>query len=570
MDSPAMIAEVTSVEVISESSGSGGFLSMTGDRGDETLVCEFAAARDRAEELKAELAQRGVIVALGDEGHYRSLFENSADAILVLDGDTVGECNQAAVDMLRCEDRQQILETHPSALSPAVQSDGRNSFEKANEMIRRAIEQGSHRFEWDHQRFTGEVFAAEVLLTPLPGAERVRIHAVIRDITQRKQLESQLRQSQKMEAMGNLAGGIAHDFNNLLMIINGNTERLLSSLGGDEEMADALRQISWAGQRAAELTAQLLASGRKQVLQPAILDLNQITIRTHDLLRRLIGENIRINTRPAAMPVMFKADPGLIEQTIINLATNARDAMPDGGNLDLEVSIHDIDGPATVDGLDLARGRYARLTVSDTGVGMEDGIRDRAFEPFFTTKPMGEGSGLGLSMVYGIVQQNGGHVIIRSERGAGTVVEIWFPTVDSPAADTVVEPELECNGDETILVVEDDEAVAAVVKTMLNDAGYTVLTSLSGLEALEVFAESGPEISLVLSDVVMPHMGGPEFARRLIERGYVTPVIFASGYTDDHMGSIDQLGFKADFLQKPFNQRTLLRAVRTAIDRQED
>lgn len=546
---------------------------MSDDRNLEALTRELAATRKRQETLKAELAQRGARPALDEDDHYRSLFEKSADAVLVLAGDTIVDCNQAMIDMLRCEDKKQILATHPSELSPPLQPDGLESLEKANQMIRTAIELGSHRFEWDHRRFDGEVFPAEVLLTPLTDAKRVIVHAVVRDITQRKQLESQFRQSQKMEAMGKLAGGIAHDFNNLLMVINGNTEQLLSTFGDETEAAEKLRQINWAGQRAADLTARLLASGRKQVLQPVVLDLNQITVRTHDLLHRLIGEDIEISTRPSTQSAMVNADPGLIEQVIINLSTNARDAMPTGGSLDLEVSVHDIDGSMIVNGLDLPPRQYARLKVTDTGVGMDNQTRERAFEPFFTTKPIGEGSGLGLSMVYGIVQQSGGHTIIRSDEAAGTVVEIWFPTVDEPETDAMVESDEGCagedtvSGDEIILVVEDDEAVAAVIESILSEEGYNVLTCLSGLEALEVFAERGTEIRLVLSDVVMPHMGGPELIKNLTGLGPVPPVVFASGYTADLLGSFDLLGFDAAFLQKPFDRRTLLGTVRANLDR---
>ena len=543
---------------------------MSEDRSDEALIREFAEARALVERLEGDLIARGLLQGPEHGDRYRTLFEDSADAILIIDGDTFIDCNQATVEMLRYDNKIQLLETHPSELSPPVQPDGRDSYEKANEMIRIALEKGSHRFEWDHKRADGEVFPVEVLLTPVQNGDRTKLHTVWRDITQRKQLESQLRQSQKMEAMGRLAGGVAHDFNNLLMIINGNAEKLLLAVGDNEELVETVRQIGWAGQRATELTVQLLASSRKQLLQPAVLDLNQVTTQAHDLLSRLIGEDIELITHPAAAPVMFKADPGLIEQVIINLATNARDAMPNGGTLNLEVAEQTIDDSLSTDGLQLTPGRYARLTVTDTGMGMVDEIKERAFDPFFTTKPVGEGSGLGLSMVYGVVQQSGGHITIRSEENAGTTIEIWFPTVDETATDAVVKIDPARGGNETILVVEDDTSVAAVIEVMLVEAGYTVMTSRSGREALEVFAEHGPEIALVLSDVVMPHMGGPEFVRKLLKKGPVPPVIFASGYTGDLLGSFDQLDFEAGFLQKPFNRSTLIRAVRSAIDRLED
>jgi len=540
---------------------------MSEDRSDEALIRELSVARALVGRLEAALVERGSMPAGEDADRYRSLFEDSADAILIIDGDTFIDCNQATVEMLRYDNKLQLLETHPSELSPPVQPDGRDSYKKANEMIRIALEKGSHRFEWDHKRADGEVFPVEVLLTPVQNGDRTKLHVVWRDITQRKQLESQLRQSQKMEAMGRLAGGIAHDFNNLLMVINGNSERLLESIDQDEELTETIRQISWAGKRAAELTSQLLASGRKQVLQPAVLDLNQVAARAHGLLRRLIGEDIELVIHAAATPVKFKADPGLIEQVIINLATNARDAMPAGGSLILEVSEQVIDDSSSIEGLQLPSGRYAQLTVAYTGTGMETEVKERAFEPFFTTKPMGEGSGLGLSMVYGVVRQSGGYVVIRSETGIGTRMMIWFPTVDEPVAEATVGRDPARGGDETILVVEDDQSVSSIVEEMLSEAGYSVLTSRNGAEALELYAERGAEVALILTDVVMPRIGGPELIRTLIEQGPIPPVIFASGYTDELLSSFDQLEFDAGFLQKPFNRITLLRQVRKYLDK---
>ncbi len=543
---------------------------MSEDQNKETLIRRLAEARSTVKELEAVLAGQSQVSAREEDDRYRSLFDSSADAILIIEGDTFVDCNQATVDMLRYEDKQQLLETHPSELSPPFQPDGRESYEKANEMIRIAFERGSHRFEWDHKRADGEVFPVEVLLTPLANSGQMKLHVVWRDITERRQLESQLRQSQKMEAMGRLAGGIAHDFNNLLMIINGNSEKLAAAVSYDEDLAETVRQIGWAGRRAADLTAQLLASSRKQVLQPAILDLNQVTARAHGLLHRVIGENIELITEPSAKPVMFKADPGLIEQVIINLATNARDAMPSGGTLSLHVSEQTIDDSQTIDGLQIPFGRYALLAVTDTGVGMETEISERAFDPFFTTKPLGKGSGLGLSMVYGIVRQSGGHVIIRSETGVGTRVMIWFPAVDGPATRIAREPAHVRGGDETILVVEDDETVALITEEMLSEAGYTVLTSRNGVEALELLEDRGAEVGLILTDVVMPLMGGPELVQRLIDRGPTPPIIFVSGYTDDLLGPFDQLDYTTGFIQKPFDRSTLLRTVRNFLDRHEN
>lgn len=539
---------------------------LTRRRNRDALVDELARARARVRKIESALAELGGHGPQPPPDRYRALFENSADAILIIDGDTFVDCNQATVDMLRYDDKQQLLETHPSELSPPCQPDGRDSYEKANEMIRIAFEQGSHRFEWMHKRADGEVFPVEVLLTPLPGPDRTRLHVVWRDITDRKELESQLRQAQKMEAMGRLAGGIAHDFNNLLTIINGNAEKALRALAPTDDLSESLKRILWAGERAAELTNRLLTSSRRNVPQSTVLDLNEVTQRAHELLHRLLGENIVIRTVTTPAPLTFKADPGLIEQAIINLANNARDAMPDGGAVTLEVAEEVVVDRASSPGVSLDPGRYARLTVSDTGVGMDEATKEQAFEPFFTTKDVGKGSGLGLSMVYGIIRQSDGQIVIDSTPGAGTRVTIWFPAVD----DAVAAPHSHSNpprgGDETILVVEDDAGVAAVIEEILLDAGFTVLTCSNGAEALDRFTRQRGAIDLILSDVVMPQMGGPELVQRLKGLGKIPPVVFVSGYTDELLSSVDELGLDVSFLQKPFNRHNLLLTIRSALD----
>jgi len=529
-----------------------------------------------------DLAQKGVVLRQrppGDGRHqsmterkhtdqYRALFEQSADANLIIDGDKFVDCNQATVDMLRYQGKRELLKTHPSELSPPTQPDGRDSFEKANEMIAIAFEHGSHRFEWNHKRADGEVFPVEVLLTPVPDADGTKLHVVWRDITERKQLESQLRHAQKMEAIGNLAGGIAHDFNNLLVAINGNADLLQDELGDNADLLDLTRQIRWAGERAAELTHQLLAFSRKQILKPVVLDLNTVLSDVNKLLGRLIGENIQINIRPSPVPVVAQADSGQIEQVLMNLAMNARDAMPDGGTLTLEATSRTIEEGLPNGPLHLEPGDYVLLSVRDTGTGMDKDTKRQAFDPFFTTKGMGKGTGLGLATVYGIVRQSGGNVAIHSEPGEGTTVDVWFPATretpsrEKPDVDTRVD-----RGDETILVVEDEDVVSTLVHRLLTGHGYTVLMCRDGAEALELYNARADEIDLVLNDVVMPVMGGPEMISRLREQGHEPLVIFASGYTDDTIGTVDQLGEHAGFLNKPFSPKELLRTVRTALDK---
>jgi len=534
----------------------------------EKLIRQLAEARARVGELESELLRRGLEDPGAPGDQYRALFEQSADAILIIDGDTFVDCNQATVDMLRYKTKEELLKTHPSELSPPTQPDGRDSYEKANEMIAIAFENGSHRFEWDHKRADGEVFPVEVLLTSVPEkGGRTKLHTVWRDITERKQLESQLRQSQKMEAIGKLAGGIAHDFNNLLVAINGNAEILQEAVSDDADLLDVARQVRWAGERAAELTRQLLAFSRKQVLKPAVLDLNVVVSDIQKLLVRLIGEDVQLVIRTASLPARLKADQGQVEQVIMNLVTNARDAMPNGGTLTIEVESRRLKKSVPGDSLQLEPGDYVRLNVTDDGEGMDEETKGRAFDPFFTTKGLGEGTGLGLATVYGIVRQSGGDVFIYSEPGEGTSVQVWFPaTKEAPAGKTAPKT-TDAGGNETILVVEDESAVSKLVERLLRREGYKVLLCENGEEALKLYEARVGEIDIILTDVVMPRMGGPKFVKCLRERGYDPVVIFASGYADDTLGPLDQLGEHVDFLQKPYSPRELRRSVRAALDR---
>jgi CheY-like chemotaxis protein len=296
--------------------------------------------------------------------------------------------------------------------------------------------------------------------------------------------------------------------------------------------------------------------------------LNKVITETNKMLGRLIGENIRLVSHPSHSPVLFKADRGQVEQVLINLATNSRDAMPDGGTLTLRVDTHRIETGQPTGSVALEPGDYAVLTVTDTGTGMDDETVRRAFEPFFTTKGPGEGTGLGLATVYGMVKRGGGEVVIRSTPGEGTTVEVWYPTTtEAPDRETEVPQMSATGGTETILVVEDESTVATLVYRLLRREGYTVLQSHNGLDALDLYEARHDEIDLVLSDVVMPAMGGPEMIRILRERGHNPLVIFASGYSDERYGSLDKLGPHAGFLHKPYTPRELLRHVRHALDR---
>jgi len=502
---------------------------------------------------------------------YRELFERSADAILIIEGDQFVECNEATVRMLRYANREALLRTHPSELSPPRQPDGRDSYEKANEMIAIAFERGSHRFEWMHQRADGEVFPVEVLLTAVEEPGRRVLHVVWRDITDRKQLEDQLRHAQKMEAVGKLAGGIAHDFNNLLVVILGHAELLGRWTRDDPKLTQHTDAIRDASERAAALVKQLLAFGRRQQRLPEVLDLNQLVDRLRGMLARLIGEDLVLETLLAEQSLPVEVDPGQIEQVIMNLVSNARDASPEGGVLRIETEPVEISTPGDDTAHSLPPGRYALLTVSDDGIGMTPDVVEKAFDPYFTTKDSGRGTGLGLSTVYAIVQESRGAIHIDSTPDVGTAVRIHLPLSDATPARVEPPPPSaesgEAPGGETILVVEDEPSVREVIVHALETRGYDVLSAGDGIEGAGVFLANSDRIELVVSDVTMPRAGGPRMAETLAEQGHRPRFLFLSGYTDDALSNLHVMGEGVDLLEKPCNIATLAARVRAALDR---
>jgi two-component system, cell cycle sensor histidine kinase and response regulator CckA len=402
-------------------------------------------------------------------------------------------------------------------------------------------------------------------LPPETGMRGLIINA--RDLTERQQLETQLRVSQKMEGIGRLAGGIAHDFNNLLTAILGYAELMESQLE-DEGLKSELREIRLAGERAAALTRQLLAFSRKQVLQPRILDLNAVVSEMEKLLRRLIGEDVELTTRLDPALESVKADPGQLEQVLMNLAVNARDAMPEGGTLTIETANTVLDAGFTTAHPGARSGEYAILTVADTGIGMSDEVRSHAFEPFFTTKEHGKGTGLGLATAYGIVKQSDGYITVDSEPGRGTTFRIYFPhAAGAAAASGRGEPSaLSPRGTETILLVEDESGVRRLSRTILEAQGYIVLEAASGDEALEVARSHAGEIHLVATDVIMPGMSGRVLWDRLRVLLPDPRVLFMSGYTDDAIARHGVLEPGIAFLQKPFTPFSLAQKVREVLD----
>jgi two-component system cell cycle sensor histidine kinase/response regulator CckA len=393
----------------------------------------------------------------------------------------------------------------------------------------------------------------------------------IEDITERKRAEEEARQLHKMEAIGRLAGGIAHDFNNLLTAIVGYADLALTQLGADNPVSRDLQEIRVAGQSAASLTRQLLAFSRKQMLQPVVLDLNMVVTRLNGLLVRLIGEHIRLEWRLARPLDRVTADPGQIEQVILNLALNARDAMPRGGTLSIETANVELDAGYASNHPEAAAGRHVLLAISDTGVGMDRAVQKHVFEPFYTTKEVGKGTGLGLATVYGIVKQSGGSIFVYSEPGRGTTFKIFLPCADVAAEVAIAQPHTvrALDGHETILLVEDQPEVRAVARVALTRHGYTVLEASQGDEALRIEKDHHERIHLLLTDVVMPAMGGRELAQRLRERRPDVRVLYTSGYTDDaivHHGVIEP---GVAFIQKPFTPTGLLRKVREVLDGRE-
>jgi PAS domain S-box-containing protein len=465
----------------------------------------------------------------------------------------------ARAEVLGCNCRiLQGVETDPAAVAE----------------LRRAVREGLPcAVELLNYRKDGSTFWNALSVSPVRDADGRLTHfvGVQTDVTERRKLEDQYRQAQKMEVVGRLAGGIAHDFNNLLTVINGYGEMVLAMLPRGDPARDSVAEMVKSGERAATLTRQLLAFSRQQVLAPRVLNLNTVIAEMEKMLRRVIGEDIELATRlePTLGPV--RADPGQLEQVLLNLAVNARDAMPRGGKLTLETHDAELDEAYAVDHAGVVPGRYALLAVSDTGTGMAPEVRERVFEPFFTTKGPGKGTGLGLATVHGIVTQSGGRVEVYSEVGRGTTFNIYLPRFGgappafrTPHSATAASP----RGHETLLLAEDEEAVRALSRHVLRECGYAVLEARNGEEALHLCERERGEIHLLISDVVMPGIGGRQLAERLLAVRPGMRVLYLSGYADDAVIRHGVLEADVNFLQKPFSASTLARRVREVLDGQ--
>ncbi|MBI4376515.1 MAG: response regulator [Elusimicrobia bacterium] len=400
----------------------------------------------------------------------------------------------------------------------------------------------------------------------LPAIERELREAEAR--RKARKVEEQFRQAQKMEAIGRLAGGVAHDFNNLLTAILGNCSFLVDGIKRGNPDTKDVEDIRAAGERAAALTRQLLAFSRKQVLEVRVLDLNAVVASMDRLLRRLIGEDIELTMAAGNDLGRIKADQGQIEQVIMNLAVNARDAMPDGGKLKIETANTTLDETSSGGQFEVKPGPYVTLLIADTGCGMDDKVLSHLFEPFFTTKEMGKGTGLGLSTVYGIVKQSSAYIWINSAPGRGTTFKICFPLVKE-AAEPVASPERtikSLRGSETILLVEDDERVRNLTRRILTQQGYKVLPTADGTEALRVCDEHKGDIHLLVTDVVMPRVSGGELARQILQTRAGIKVLYISGYTDNVIAHQGVLKPGIHFLQKPFTPEGLARKMREVLE----
>ncbi len=503
------------------------------------------------------------------EEKYRKLFNSIRDAILVADTNrNITDCNQAFIDLFGYS-RSEIINKKTSSIykDKAAFLDMGKAISDHNQASSSFIITISYQKK-DKTTFPGET---KVFYLHDDAGSTKGFIGLIRDVSSQILLEEQIRQSQKMEAIGQLAGGVAHDFNNLLTIINGYSDMLLDGKKQGESTYEELQQIRQAGSRAAALTGQLLAFSRKQVLEPKILDVNLLIARTKEMLRRIIGEDIDLVTHYDASLAAIRADPGQFDQIILNLAVNARDAMPRGGKLTIETRNALLPDATNANPNNPISGKQVLITISDNGPGMNQKTLNRIFEPFFTTKKAGKGTGMGLSMVYGIVKQSGGEIQVFSkttEPGRGTSFKIYFPAVEDPAATITqnTDTRISLEGKETILVVEDEAPVRKLIGHTLSRYGYKLIMASGGSEAQELIKSVDHPIHLLLTDVIMPGMSGRELADIILKTHPDIQVCFMSGYTDDaisHHGILDQ---DLHFIQKPFLPSKLTAKIREILN----
>src|SRR2546425_1245113 len=496
------------------------------------------------------------------EAQYRALFESTPYPMWVFDLEThrVLAVNGAAIKHYGYS-REEFLALRIEDLRPAEDIPA----------LHRHLETMPGDYHnagtWRHRKKDGTLIEVETSGHRITFAGRRAEQVVINDVTERKRLEEQFRQAQKMEAVGRLAAGVAHDFNNLLTAILGTTDLMLEDLPPGDPDREGLLDIRSASERAAVLTRQVLTFSRQQVVSPQVLRLNDLVLELEKLLRRLLGEDVAIRVAVAPDCGGVKADPGQLEQVIVNLAVNARDAMPNGGRLTLETKNVDLDADYPTDRVTIPAGRYVLLAVTDTGTGMDAPTKARIFEPFFTTKPVGKGTGLGLATVYGAVQQSGGFIWLYSEVGQGTSFKIYLPRVDAGEAQAAAEEAaVGLDGSATGLVAAGGDAVRQIIEEALQARGYRVMVARDGNEALALAGRHTGQIDLLVTDVVMPDMNGRELSQRLTQVRPTIKTLYLSGYTDDAILHHGVLQEGVAFLQKPFSLGVLARKIRDVIE----
>jgi PAS domain S-box-containing protein len=510
------------------------------------------SARHRAEAALRESEER-----------YQLITENSSDLISLFD--EFGRYVYASPS------HQQVTGYNPAMLIGASASDFVHPDDR--KMLREKLRAQNGRpglvqitFRYYHA--DGSLRWCEATITAFQRQSTRYLIGVGRDVTERKRLEAQLQHAQKMESIGRLAGGVAHDFNNLLAAIIGYADLLDEALPPATEARNDLAEIQKAARRAASLTRQLLAFARRQIVAPQPLSLSELILDMDNLLRRLIGENIELTTLPSADLWPIKADPSQIEQVLVNLVVNARDAMPEGGRLIIETANVVLDLAYVHEHISVIPGPYVLLTVSDTGTGMSEEVKRHLFEPFFTTKELDKGTGLGLATCYGIVKQHGGNIWAYSEIGHGTTIRVYLPCIEDAAdrARAETNQQLPC-GSETVLLVEDEAAVRALSARVLRAQGYRVIEAANGVEALQIARSAqGAEIALVLTDVIMPQMGGKALVKEILALHPDIKVLYTSGYAENLVIAADQLDERAAFIQKPASPAALARKVRQVLD----
>ncbi len=523
-----------------------------------TGITQDITDRRRAEH---EIAER--------QSRLQAIMDNAADGIICIDEEGGIESFNSAAEAMFGYVAEEVLGRNVNILMPEPYHSAHDGY------LSRYLKSGQARIigigprELTGVRKDGTEFPLDLGVSEMKTGDSRIFIGIVRDLTERKQQQAELQQAQKMEAVGQLTGGVAHDFNNLLTAILGNLELLEDRLKDDEVARKFSAAAIRASLRGADLTQRLLAFSRRQPLDPRAVEVNQLIPTAIELMRRTLGENIEIEVVLGTGLRNAFVDPGQLENTLLNLAINSRDAMPDGGKLTIETANAHIDQEYADAHAEVTRGQYVMIAVSDTGIGMTPEVRERIFEPFFTTKDVGRGSGLGLSMIYGFIKQSGGHVGVYSEPGEGTTVKLYLPRAmndDARASAPSPRPETMATGDEIILIVEDDREVRAFLSIALGVLGYHVIEAGDGPSGLE-FLDGERRVDLLLTDVVLPHgMNGREVAEEARKRYPDIKVLFTSGYTENaiiHHGKLDD---GVEMLSKPYTRQTLARRVRESLD----